>query len=173
MKAAMLYLLTLFIGLFSTVLMAADVPPATKTFIDKVAVANKYEIDTSGLALKYGKTVNASAFARQMIEDHTKAGVDFKATLAQDNLPVPSDALDVSHAAKYAQLRLFTTEQGFDAAFIDAQLKAHEEAVATFKDYATNGPTPSLKSFAERTLPTLEHHLDMAKSLRLKTSAED
>ena len=156
--------------LFATAALAADVPSATKAFIDKVAVSNKFEIDTSELALKYGKSADVKTFAQQMIDDHRKAGEDFNASLAQAKIVPPTDLLDVSHTAKYAKLRLFTTEKGFDSAYINDQLQAHEDAVVTFKDYAANGPTPELKSFAEKTLPTLEHHLEMVKSLASKTS---
>ena len=97
----------------------------------------------------------------------------YKASLAQANIEPPADSLDVGHTAKYAKLRLFTTEKGFDSAYVDAQLQAHEDAVATFKDYAANGPTTAVKAFAENTLPTLEHHLEMAKALRFKTAAKD
>ena len=166
-------LLALCACFMATAALAAEVPPATKTFNDKVAVSNKFEIDTSELALKYSKSADVKAFAQQMIDDHRKAGADFKAALAQANIEPPADSLDVSHTAKYAKLRLFTTEKGFDSSYVDEQLKAHEDAVATFKDYAANGPTPALKSFAEKTLPTLEHHLEMAKSLKPKTPAKD
>ena len=169
----MFRLIALCVCLFATAAVAADVPSATKTFIDKVAVSNKFEIDTSELALKYGKSADVKAFAQQMIDDHKKAGADFKTSLAQANIEPPANSLDVSHTAKYAKLRLFTTEKGFDSAYVDAQLQAHEDAVATFKDYAANGPTPALKSFAEKTLPILEHHLEMVKTLRSKTPAKD
>jgi len=163
--------LALLLVLLATPALALDPPATTKTFIDKVAVSNKFEIDTSELALKYGKSEDVKAFARQMIDDHKKAGEDFKASLAQAKIEPPADSLDISHTAKYAKLRLFTTEKGFDSAYIDAQLQAHEDAVATFKDYAANGPTPEVKTFAEKTLPVLEHHLEMAKGLRSKTPA--
>jgi putative membrane protein len=166
-------LITLCAWLAATAAFAADVPSETKTFIDKVAVSNKFEIDTSELALKYSKSTDVKAFAQQMIDDHTKAGADFKASLTQANIEPPADALDVSHTGKYAKLRLFTTENGFDAAYVRDQLQAHEEAVATFKDYVAHGPTPAVKSFAEKTLPTLEHHLEMVKNLTPKTESRD
>jgi putative membrane protein len=155
--------------LFATAAVAADIPTETKTFIDKAAVANKYEIDTSQLALKYALSADVKAFAQQMITDHQKVGQDFKAALAEANIEAPSDTLDVTHTAKYAKLRLFTTEKGFDSAYVDAQLAAHQDAVATFKGYAANGQTSALKSFASKTLPMLEHHLQMVQDLRNKT----
>ncbi len=147
----------------------ADAPDA-KTFANKVTVSNKYEIDTSELALKYGKQEPVKGFAQHMIDDHKKAGEEFKAALKASNVAEPSDMLDVSHTAKYAKLRVFTTEAGFDGAYVAEQLKAHEEAVATFKDFAANGAESPLKSFAEKTLPTLEKHLEMVKSLQETTA---
>ena len=43
--------------------LAADVPVKTTEFVDKVAVSNKFEIDTSQLALKYGKGEDVKKFA--------------------------------------------------------------------------------------------------------------
>jgi len=74
----------------------------------------------------------------------------------------------MGHQATYAKLRVFTTEAGFDASYLSAQLDAHKDAVALFRDYAANGPTPSLNAFAEKTLPTLEHHLMMVEKLNAK-----
>ena len=147
---------------------AADVPAKTTEFVDKVAVSNKFEIDTSQLALKYGKGEDVKKFAQQMIDDHTTAGEDFKAAVKEAGIEPPADSLDMSHQATYAKLRVFTTEAGFDASYLSAQLDAHKDAVSLFRDYAANGPTPSLKAFAEKTLPTLEHHLKMVEELNAK-----
>lgn len=146
----------------------ADTPKDTKAFADKVTVATKFEIDTSELALKYSKSDEIKAFAKQMIDDHTKAKEEFKAALKEANIEPPMDMLDATHTAKYAKLRVFTTENSFDPTYVTEQVKAHEEAVATFKDYAANGTTPALKAFAEKTLPTLEHHLAMIKDIDAK-----
>ena len=161
--------MTILALLLATPAFAADEPTQTKDFATKVTVSNKFEIDTSNLALKYAQSPDVKSFAQQMIIDHQKAGQDFKNSLSQANIDPPRDLLDVTHTAKYEKLNIFTTKKGFDSAYIDEQLAAHEEAVATFKDYATNGPTPALKAFASNTLPTLEHHLQMVKDLRAKT----
>jgi putative membrane protein len=103
-----------------------------------------------------------------MIHDHTKAGEDFKAAVKEAGIEQSADSLDMSHQATYAKLRVFTTEDGFDASYLSAQFDAHKDAVALFRDYAANGPTPPLKAFAEKTLPTLEHHLKMVEELNAK-----
>ena len=147
---------------------AADTPKQTTDFVNKVAVANQFEIDTSQLALKYAKGSDVKTFAQQMIDDHTKAGQEFEAALTQAQVTPPAEGLDLAHKAKYAKLRVFTTENGFDASYISEQLEAHKEAVALFKGYAANGETPAVKDFATKTLPTLEHHLAMVEQLSSK-----
>lgn len=158
-----------------TDVLAADIPKKTQDFIDKAAVANKFEIDTSKLAQKYGENAEVKKFADQMIADHTKIGQDFHAALKDASIEPPSEMLDATHMAKYVKLRIFTTERGFDSAYVDEQLGAHERAVGLFKDYAATGPTPALKDFASKTLPTLEHHLasikDIDKNLRQEGAA--
>jgi putative membrane protein len=154
---------------FSIPALAADLPPkATQDFIDKAAVANQFEIDTSKLALEYGKGEDVKKFAQEMIDDHTKIGEELRATLQSTNITPPKEGLDVIHRAKYAKLRLFTTESGFDGSYIAEQLSAHQEAVKLFKDHAANDPTPAIKDFATKTLPKLEHHLAMVKELDTK-----
>ncbi|HEX2840529.1 DUF4142 domain-containing protein [Hyphomicrobium sp.] len=154
---------------------AVDIPKKTRDFIDKATVANKFEIDTSKLAQKFGQNAEVKTFADQMIADHTKAGQDFHAALKEASIEPPSEMLDAAHMAKYVKLRVFTTERGFDSAYVDEQLGAHEQAIDLFKDYAATGPTPALKDFASKTLPTLEHHLamikDIDKNLRQESAA--
>jgi putative membrane protein len=147
---------------------AESLPAATQDFIDKAAVSNKFEIDTSQLALEYGRSEDVKKFAKEMVDDHTKVGEEFKATLKAANITPPADSLDLTHQAKYAKLRVFTTESGFDSSYVTQQLAAHEEAVQLFKDHAANDPTPAIKDFAAKTLPKLEHHLEMVKELSAK-----
>ncbi len=47
------------------------------------------------------------------------------------------------------------------------QLKVHESAVALFSEYAKNGEKGELKSFAAKTLPTLEEHLAEVQKMKV------
>ena len=44
-------------------------------------------------------------------------------------------------------------------------MDGHQEAVALFKKYVDKGEDADVKQFAEKTVPTIEHHLDEAKKL--------
>ncbi|PWB81147.1 MAG: hypothetical protein C3F11_16000 [Methylocystaceae bacterium] len=143
-----------------------------KNFIDKVAVSNRFEIYASELALRHAASADVKSFAEQMIDDHRKTGEEFAAVLEKAAIEPPIDALDLAYTGKFIQLRAFgvmgDVDSDFDRSYMLQQLEAHEDAVAVFSDYATSGETPELKAFAMKTLPTLEHHLHMARALNSK-----
>ncbi len=49
----------------------------------------------------------------------------------------------------------------------------HEEAVKLFKVQSKEGKDPALKSFAMKTLPTLEEHNDLARRDRKEVKKEE
>ncbi|MBS0270659.1 MAG: DUF4142 domain-containing protein, partial [Proteobacteria bacterium] len=67
-------ILAMIVAGFAFPALAADIPSQTKDFVNNASVGNKFEIDTSQLALKYAKSPEVKNFAQQMITDHTKAG---------------------------------------------------------------------------------------------------
>jgi putative membrane protein len=135
------------------------------TFAKKVAAANTFEIQSSELAQQRAQSADVKSFAQQMISDHTKAGKEFKSAVQEANIsPPPPEQPDAKQKAILAKLE---KAQGaaFDKAYTNAQLNAHKEAVSLFRNYSKSGRTEPLKSFAQKTLPTLEHHLTMVQDL--------
>jgi putative membrane protein len=49
-------------------------------------------------------------------------------------------------------------------------VKDHEKDVKEFERESTSGKDPDLKAFADRTLPTLQDHLKMARETNSKLS---
>ena len=45
------------------------------------------------------------------------------------------------------------------------QVSAHKDAVSLFERYAKGGENSKLKDWAGKTLPALQHHLDMAQTM--------
>ncbi|HEY6466706.1 MAG TPA: DUF4142 domain-containing protein, partial [Candidatus Acidoferrales bacterium] len=56
----------------------------------------------------------------------------------------------------------------FSSDFDSMQISAHKDAVSLFERYAKGGDNPKLKDWAGKTLPTLQHHLEMAQDLDKK-----
>jgi putative membrane protein len=124
-----------------------------------------FEVESSNVALKKSSDPDVKAFAEKMVLDHTAAGKDLERAAKADTkgYDVPS-ALDADHIKLVGNLAEASPED-FDRLYIEMQLAAHKDAVALFSDYAKSGDDPALKSFAEKTLPTLERHHQMIEAI--------
>ena len=67
-----------------------------------------------------------------------------------------------------AKLKRLHTADGadFDRRYADSMgVKAHEDTVKLFQKASMGAADPEVKAFAAKTLPTLRHHLQMARDL--------
>ncbi|WP_444839874.1 DUF4142 domain-containing protein [Bradyrhizobium sp.] len=78
-------------------------------------------------------------------------------------------ALDASHQSKLDKLK-DTSGNDFSSSFNSMQVSAHKDAVDLFERYVGGGDNTDLKDWADKTLPALRHHLEMAQSLGKKSA---
>lgn len=140
----------------STVLaMPAFAADSAQDFVDRAAVGGKFEVDSSQIALGKAQDQRVKDFAQMMIRDHGAANTKLQTVAGEQKLKVPS-ALDAQHQGDLDKLK---NGQGpIDPAYVDAQRKAHDEAVKLFEDYASGGDNAALKTFAQQTVGTLKMH---------------
>jgi putative membrane protein len=140
------------------------VSPSTPDFVTQVAISDMFEIEASKLAQQKGN-VGEKSFASQMVMDHTKTSTELKGLVSggkvQAELPT---ALDSSHQRKLDTLKA-SNDRDFSSEFSSMQVNAHKDAVDLFERYAKGGDNPNLKDWAGKTLPELQHHLQMAEDL--------
>jgi putative membrane protein len=138
------------------------ITPRTGDFITEAAQSDMFEIQASKLAATktQGKV---QAFAKQMVTDHTKTTNELKPLAQKDNVPLPPD-MSSSQKSMLNKLRGMGG-QDFAKQYLDDQVSAHKDAVSLFQRYANGGDEPQAKAWANQTLPTLQHHLDMAQQL--------
>ena len=122
----------------------------------KASISNLFELESSTLALERATGDEVKAFAEQMIADHTKAAQEMAAAAAEEGI-APATELDDLHQQILDEMADLEGNE-FDEAYVRAQVQAHDEAVALFEGYSTNGSEGSLKQFATKTLPTLKQH---------------
>ena len=149
----------------STAAAPAAKPLATDEFLTKLAAGNKFEIDSSKLAISKTKSETVKAFANTMVTDHGQAGVKMKQAVTDAKAKMPPDGLDAKHQAIYDDLKK-KDGPAFDHAYVDAQAKGHVETVAMVEAYAKGGDNARIKAFANEILPTLKTHLDNVKKLQ-------
>jgi putative membrane protein len=98
-----------------------------------------------------------------MVDAHTKTTEDLTGIVKTKNLKVDLPTkLDANQQKLIDDLN---SAQEFDKTYAKQQVDAHQEAVNLFKKYASQGDDADVKQFAQKTLPTIEHHLEEAKKL--------
>jgi putative membrane protein len=153
------------IAALATMALAGCGAPSTPDFVQKAAMSDMYEVQAGKLATEKGQSDAVKQFAQQMVDAHTKTTEELTGIVKSKNIKVdlPS-ALDSTHQKLIDDLNS-ASAQDFDKTYANQQVDAHKEAVHLFKKYAGKGDDADVKQFAEKTLPTIEHHLDEAKKL--------
>ncbi len=146
----------------------AQMTPSLSTtdanFINTVGAGGIAEVKFGQLAQNQATRTNVRAFAAQMVTDHTAAGNELAALAQQKQMTPPSD-MDLNHKAKYDQLsKIAGTE--FDRVYIQGQVEDHTAVVNAFQNEITSGTDADVKAFAQKHLPTIQHHLEMARVLQ-------
>nr|WP_246183706.1 DUF4142 domain-containing protein [Pandoraea anhela] len=134
-------------------------------FVDKAHKAGKTEVQASQLAAQRSRHPSVKRFAQQMVTDHSKVNEALRQLAAKKGVSVPNDAaVDPDIEALKGK-----TGREFDIAYLDiAGPDAHEKAVTLFRTEAEKGQDPDLRAFAQKTLPTLRHHLSEAREVSAK-----
>lgn len=132
-------------------------------FMMMAATSGMNEITLSNQALSKSSNEDVRKFAQMMIDDHTKAGDELKSLAMTKNMMLPTDA-DAKHKAALRKMSSMTGDS-FDMAYVKMMVKDHEKAVAMFQKEASGGKDADAKAFAAKTLPTLQGHLEMARTM--------
>jgi putative membrane protein len=132
-----------------------------ETFVIKAAQGGLAEVELGNLAMQRGTNQKVKDFGRQMVTDHTKAGDELKTIASNKSVSVPAGIDPKSQATKQRLSSL--SGAAFDRAYMEDMVSDHKEDIAEFQREANTGGDPELRSFAQKTLPTLQHHLQLAQ----------
>jgi putative membrane protein len=141
---------------------ALGITPKTEDFIKEAATSDMLEIDAAKIAQQKGNP-DEKKFAEQMITDHTKTSSELKGLVPAEMSSVIPTSLDGSSQKKVDKLK-DTKPDSFASEYDPMQVSAHEDAVSLFERYAKD-ENAKLKDWAGKTLPALQHHLQMAEEL--------
>ena len=142
---------------------ALGIAPKTEDFIKEAATSGMLEIEAAKIAQQKGDA-DEKKFAEQMITDHTKMSTELKGLVPSDMASAIPASLDDSSQKKLDKLRNAKADD-FASVYDPMQVSAHKDAVSLFERYAQGGENAKLKDWAGKTLPTLQHHLQMAEQM--------
>jgi len=166
------------VGAFTCSAFAGQEPAATKprpaatgekagstddAFMKTAAMAGLAEVEHGRLAAQNASAADVKQFAQRMVDDHSKAGDELKALASKKSVTLPAE-LDQKHRAvqeKFEKLK----GPAFDKAYMAHMVTAHQQAVALFERESKGGKDADVKGWAAKTLPTVQEHLKMARSI--------
>jgi putative membrane protein len=140
------------------------VDEATSDFMVKVADVGMTEVKLGQMAQDKAMSQRVKDFGSMMVKDHTAAGDELKSMASRKNVTLPS-AVGEAHQKKIDALTK-KTGKDFDRAYMDAMVDGHQSAINDFEKASNNTKDADIKSWADKTLPTLRMHLDSAKAIK-------
>lgn len=135
-------------------------------YMQMAASSDQFEIQSGQLALQMSQNPAVRDFANMLIQHHQQTSAQMLTAAQSAGLPPPAPAMTGRHAQMLANLRA-APPGTFDVAFRDAQIAAHQEALALHQNYASGGDVPALRAVAAQAVPVIQGHLNTAQSLQV------
>ena len=143
---------------------AAESPNAA--FVQAAGQGGMAEVELSKLALAQTQSPQVRQFAQTMVDDHSANNKQLSMIAAHENIQVPQD-LDAAHAHLRERI---AGESGrdFDRDYVTAMRDDHAKMAELLKSSQATVNTEELRTFIKTTLPVVEHHLEMARGLKIQ-----
>jgi putative membrane protein len=139
----------------------AMIAPTDAAFAQKVAASNAAEIELSRIAYVRAQSPEVRAFARQLLIDHRDMAINLDNFALERGYLIAWD-IQPEMASNIERIRTLDGP-AFDKAYMDLMVQAHSKSVTTLETQAASGRETA--SLANATLPTVRHHLEMARDL--------
>ena len=136
----------------------AELSRADRNFFEKAAKSGMKEVDVSQQALNHLSAPDVRNFAQMMVDDHSKANAELAALAQKKGVTLPAPEAKV--ARKWSK-----NTKDVDDEYLGEMTGDHKDAVDLFEK-AAKSEDPDIAAFAQKTLPTLRHHLEQVKQLK-------
>jgi putative membrane protein len=125
-------------------------------FLLKATQGNMAEVMTGQLAVRKARNPQVRQLAQRLVQEHSAANAQFVPVLARRALPVPR-FVGAMHTATYDYLSRLKN-QAFDAAYMAAQVEAHENTITLYQQELAQGTDPNARALAATLLPHILDH---------------
>jgi putative membrane protein len=136
---------------------------ADRKFVMEAAMGGMKEVELGRLAAERGSSDAVKQFGQKMVDDHSRANSELMQLSSGKGITLPT-ALDAKNQVVMTRMGALSGAE-FDRAYAREMVKDHNKTIALFQREASRGTDSDLKAFAQRTLPTLQEHLRMARAL--------
>jgi putative membrane protein len=143
-------------------------PLGAPGYMMMAASSDQFEIQSSQLALQASQNPAVQSYARLMIAHHQATTANLTQAAQAAGLTPPPPALMPTEQALLDQVRAAGSGPAFDAAYKQAQIAGHQNALQLHQGYANGGDVPSLRQTAATAVPIVQQHLVGAQQLSVE-----
>ena len=148
----------------SNVTLAAGVSASDASFLKKAAQSGLFEVSGGNLALKKSKNSEVQKFAKMMVQDHSESGQKLKTLAQKKNVELPTEP-NFMQKGSLMLLNTYDTKS-FDQSYSEnIGVEAHEKTLELYEEAIKSAEDAEIKQYATEGLPTVKHHLEMARKL--------
>lgn len=142
---------------------AAGTAPLIRTgdeFVQVASASDRFEIESSRLALEKASRADVKRYAQMMIDEHTASSNELRTVAGALTPPlVPKAQFNAKQTADMSNLQGTPAGAAFDGAYLTAQIEGHTATLAAMRDYRSGGEVTELKNIAVKMAPIVERHL--------------
>lgn len=150
---------------------AATVPvvgeeTAAPVLVERSGFNDMYEIKAGRIAMERASDPRVKTFAEDMVGTHTASDADLVTAIGDAGLSLMAPMS--LNAELQGRLRDLENASGtdFDRLYIDGEIEVNQAGLKLLQRYAEGGDVPALKAFAAKTAPTVQKHLETARTLK-------
>ncbi len=152
---------------FGTVSAAVEDKALTsEEFATKMVDCNRCELDLAKQAAKKASSADVRNYAQMLVEDHEKMSKDLKSFIADKKIGIVTGT-SKEHKEQLAELTK-ATGKDYDQKFLQTMIENHEKVLKTLKSCSKDSRDASVRDICEKSIPTIQKHLDEAKALQKK-----
>jgi len=137
-----------------------------REFLKEAAAGGIAEVEMGRLASQKAQNADVKRFGERMVTDHSKENAELKQVAASKDVTVPAEP----NAEQKEEMDKLSKLSGaaFDREYMRMMVEDHDKDVKAFQDQANGTGDADVKSFASKTLPTLQEHQKMAHDIAAK-----
>lgn len=137
-----------------------------KEFVSKAGMGGLFEVQAGNLALQKAQNAEVKSFAQRMVTDHTNATAELTQLATIKGVALPTE-LGGPHKGAFDHLNMLSGAE-FDKAYMQHMVEDHDKDVAEFEKASTTAMDGDVKTWAGKTLPTLQQHQQLSKEVSSK-----
>jgi len=148
---------------------SAKLSDSEKQLLQKIADADKAEIEMGQLAQQNASSPKVKDFGQKLVDDHTQNNQRLQQLAQQKGVQIEDQE---KPDEQYMKSKMETTKGAqFDKAFMQHEKDDHAKLLSELKQQQDQIQDPDLKTFVSQTIAAVQQHLDAAQGSKASSTA--